>query len=213
MDIRQDILDSYIQAHCSAEPEVLARLSRETHLKTFMPQMLTGNVTGQFLKMISMILRPVSILEIGTFTGYSAICLAQGLARGGKLITIEKNPQMADFAASYLKKTEFYDRINVVRGNALEMIGKLDEKFDLVFIDGDKEEYCDYFELLETRLNNNAVVLIDNTLWYGKVADAVFTDKTTGALRRFNDLIALNKNFDVVMLSVGDGITMARKRS
>lgn len=213
MDIRQEILDKYIEAHCSPEPEVLANLSRETHVKTFMPQMLTGHVTGQFLKMVSMILKPLSILEIGAFTGYSAICLAQGLAAGGILITIEKNLQMADFAASYLQKTEFNDRINIIRGNALDVIASLNMKFDLVFIDGDKDEYCDYFNLIVPQLNDNAVVIIDNTLWYGKVADPDTTDKTTGALRRFNDFIAENKNFDVVMLPIGDGITIARKIS
>lgn len=212
MEEISDILENYLSRHSTPEPEILSQLSRETHLKTFMPQMLSGHITGQFLKMLSMMIKPFSILEIGTFTGYSAICLAQGLAANGQMITIEKNPQMADFARLYIKKAGLSHTVKVLQGNALEEIKNLGSDFDLVYIDGDKEEYREYFSLIETRLAPKAAVIIDNTLWYGKVANEQYADNQTIKLREFNDYLVKKANFDVVILPVGDGITLARKK-
>lgn len=211
MEEKSHIPENYLSLHSTPEPEILRRLSRETHLKTFMPQMLSGHISGQFLKMLSMMNKPFSILEIGTFTGYSAICLAQGLATNGQMITIEKNPQMADFARQYIEEAGLSKNVSVLHGNALEILTDLDAVFDLVYIDGDKEEYLEYFSLVEPKLTSHATVIIDNTLWYGKVADIQYNDNQTLKLREFNDFLVRKTDFDVVILPVGDGITIARK--
>lgn len=207
-----EFLEDYISGHSTPESAILSQLVRDTHLKTFMPQMLSGHISGQFLKILSMMHKPVSILEIGTFTGYSAICLAQGLANNGVMITIEKNPQLADFAGNYIEMAGLSAKVKIIQGDALEQIMKLSLKFDMVYIDGDKEEYCDYFNLIEPRLSENALVVIDNTLWYGKVYDEQCHDNQTIKLREFNDFLIKKTNFDVVVLPVGDGITLALRK-
>lgn len=212
MEPISEFLEEYLSEHSTPETAILSQLVRDTHLRTFMPQMLSGHIAGQFLKVLSILHKPVYILEIGTFTGYSAICLAQGLANDGIMITIEKNPQLAEFAGNYIQKAGLSAKVQIIQGDALEEIKKLGITFDLVYIDGDKEEYCEYFTLIEPRLSENALVIIDNTLWYGKVYDEQYNDNQTVKLREFNDFLAKKSNFEVVILPVGDGITLALKK-
>ena len=173
----------YIKDHTTSEDKVMYELNRATHLRTFYPNMLSGSVQGKFLEMVSCMIRPRRILEIGTFTGYSAICLAKGLTPDGKLITIEVNEEMEDFINDFIKKSGMEDRIELVLGDALKVIPALDEQFDLIFIDADKEQYIDYYELALDKLKNGAFILADNVLWGGK---AVYDKKPDRKSTRLN---------------------------
>ncbi len=206
-------LEKYAVNHTSAELPVLAKLSRATHLRTHQPQMLSGHLQGTFLQMISHMIQPESILEIGTFTGYSAICLALGLQPGGKLYTIDINPEMEDFAMPYFEEAGLKDKIVMLTGNASEIIETMNESFDLVFIDADKESYITYFDLVFSKVKPGGYILTDNTLWYGRVIEpGAETDRETAGIVKFNTYVQQHAGVENILLPLRDGITIARKK-
>jgi predicted O-methyltransferase YrrM len=206
-------IEKYAYDHTSAELPVLNRLSRATHLRTHQPQMLSGHLQGAFLQMISQMIRPFTILEIGTFTGYSAICLAQGLKPGGRLITMDCNPEMEDFAVPYFEEAGLKDKISMLVGDATEIIEKQQGPFDLVFIDADKENYIRYFEMIFPKVSPGGYILADNTLWYGRVIQPdAETDRETMGIVNFNKFIKQHTGIQHVLLPLRDGIMMVRKK-
>ena len=209
----QKEIDKYILDHIDSEDEILKELDRETNLKVMGGRMISGNLQGQVLTMLSKIIQPKTILEIGTFTGYSAICLSKGLQKNGKLITIEINDELETFAAKYFKKAELTNCIEQQIGPAKEIIPTLDQTFDLVFIDADKREYIEYFELVFNKVPSGGYIIADNTLWNGKVLGTPATDdhQTTGIIN-FNTFIKNNKNVEKVILPLRDGMTVIRKK-
>ncbi len=206
-------IEKYALEHTSAELPVLAKLSRATHLRTHQPQMLSGHLQGAFLQMISHMIKPSFILEIGTFTGYSAICLAQGLRQDGKLFTIDCNTEMEDFAKPYFKEAGLDEKIRMLTGNASEIIEKLPGPFDLVFIDADKENYITYFDQVLPKVAPGGYILIDNTLWYGSVLKpTAVADRETAGIVRFNEYVQQHHEVENILLPIRDGITIARKK-
>lgn len=207
-------IEKYATDHSSAELPVLARLSRATHLRTHQPQMLSGHLQGTFLQMLSHMIKPAAILEIGTFTGYSAICLAQGLKAGGKLITIDCNPEMEDFTRPYFEEAGLNDKIRMIIGDATEIIESLQGPFDLVFIDADKENYLNYFKMVFPKVSPGGYIMADNTLWYGRVIQpGAESDRETYGIVRFNKYVQQYEGVDNVLLPVRDGITIVRKKT
>jgi caffeoyl-CoA O-methyltransferase len=206
-------LDQYILSHASPEDPVLEDLYRQTHIRFVNPNMTSGHLQGKFLEFISFMINPKYILEIGTFTGYSAICLAKGLKPGGKLITIEINDELTLFSNEYFNRAGLGDKIIQITGNALEAIPELDMVFDLVFIDGDKREYSDYYRLIIDKLKPGGFILADNVLWGGKVLENETRDPQTKGVIEFNDMISRQKNIEHVMLPIRDGLTLIRKNN
>lgn len=205
-------LDEYIENHTTKEPELLYELRRRTFLHTPYPRMLSGPVQGQFLRTISKMLRPERILEIGTFTGYSAICLAGGLAPGGKLHTIEAEPAYAEIAREYFRKAKLEDSIVLHDGDALEIIPQLNETFDLVFIDASKEHYLDYFKAVFSKIKPGGYILADNALWDGRVLEGTSAkDPDTMGIIRFNKEIQEDVRVENVLVSIRDGVMLIRK--
>ena len=205
------LLDPYINQNASAEPILLQQLRRETHLKTTQPHMISGHSQGRFLSLLSKIIQPKKILEIGTFTGYATLCLAEGLAADGQIITLDKNEELSYLPKKYFLLSPQAQQIEFILGDAKETLQRLDTTFDLVFIDADKSGYLQYWELIKTRLNPGAVVLIDNMLWYGKVYEGA-QDKITQQLRQLNQDIAQDPDFDNVIVPLRDGIHLIRKK-
>ncbi|KAA3623866.1 MAG: O-methyltransferase [Flavobacterium sp.] len=211
MDFLPERIDEYVVAHSQPEPELLKELSRETWQKILAPRMLSGHLQGRVLSMLSKLICPENILEIGTYTGYSALCLAEGMAEGGELHTIDINEELHDFQRRYFDRSGFGDRIIQHTGNALEIIPKLKKKFDLVFIDADKRNYPRYLELLLPRLEKGAVILSDNVLWSGKVVEPLQPDdEDTRALLKYNKLLNEHPKLETVMLPIRDGLTISR---
>jgi caffeoyl-CoA O-methyltransferase len=205
-------LEEYIENHTTAEPAVLYELRRQTFLHTPYPRMLSGPVQGRFLEMISRMIRPEQILEIGTFTGYSAICLAMGLAEGGKLETIEAEGSYAEIAREYFRKAGAEDKILLHEGDALEIIPQLKGTFDLVFIDAAKEHYVDYYQLVFDKVRKGGFILADNTLWDGRVLEGEKAgDPETRGIIEFNQMIHEDERVENVLLSLRDGVTVIRK--
>ena len=206
-------LDDYVVAHSQDEPELLQQLNRETYQKILQPRMLSGHYQGRVLSIISKLINPKSILEIGTYTGYSALCLAEGLQKNGQLHTIDINEELFDFQRKYFDKSGFGNQIHQHLGNALEIIPKIESSFDLVFIDADKENYCNYFEIVIDKLNPGGIILSDNVLWSGKVLDNEFKkeDTSTPALIEYNRLLKTDKRIETVLLPIRDGLTISRK--
>jgi len=209
---KQVLLDQYISNHTSPEEDYLWELDRETHQKVLHPRMLSGYLQGQILSMISCMIRPKNILEIGTFTGYSALCLAKGMDEGGQLHTIEIDDELETLAKKYFLKSGMADRIIQHVGDALKIIPTIKESFDLVFIDADKREYCNYYHLIFDRIPVGGFLLADNVLWDGKVIDpeAAGEEQTRGILE-FNDLVKNDPRVRNVILPVRDGIMMVQK--
>jgi predicted O-methyltransferase YrrM len=206
------VIDGYIHDHTTRENKVLAELYRETHLRVLNPRMLSGHLQGRFLEMISQMIRPNRILEIGTYTGYSAICLAKGLSENGILHTIEVNPELEEFAAKYFRMAGFENRIVQHIGDALEIIPHISEMFDLVFIDAAKENYLDYYHLVFDKVKNGGFILADNALWDGKVAEKDnISDKETKGIKVFNEFIQQDIRVNNVIVSIRDGIMIAHK--
>ena len=206
-------LDKYILDHIDEEDTVLKELDRETHLKVLGARMISGHLQGQLLTMISKMIGPANILELGTFTGYSAICLARGLKEGGKLVTIELDDELESIAQKYFKMAGVQDKIDQRIGSALEIIPTLAEKFDLVFIDADKREYLDYYNLVIGRLEPGSYILADNTLWSGKVLDEPCPDDhQTQGIIAFNEAIKKDHRVEKVILPLRDGMTLIRKK-
>ena len=211
------LLLEYCEAHSSAETEVLKTVSRQTHLTQINPRMLSGHLQGRFLKMITQLISPKSVLEIGTYTGYSAICMAEAMAERTTIHTIELNEELEPLILANTKKAGCSDKVNLHIGNALKIIPQLLETitFDMVFIDADKENYPAYFELLRYKLKPGATIIADNVLWSGKVLDETerLADPETMAIHEFNEMLAADTSFEKVILPIRDGITIARKIS
>lgn len=206
-------LDDYVVAHSENEPELLQQLTRETYQKILQPRMLSGHYQGRVLSIISKLVNPKNILEIGTYTGYSALCLAEGMQANGELHTVDVNEELVDFQRKYFDKFENGDKIIQHLGNALDVIPKLDKTFDLVFIDADKENYANYFEVVIDKLNPGGIILSDNVLWSGKILNTTFKkeDTATPALLNYNKLLKEDTRVETVMLPIRDGLTISRK--
>ena len=206
-------LEDYVNTHSSPEPEVLKELNRETHIKVLQPRMLSGHFQGRLLSFISKLIQPRTILEIGTYTGYSAICLCEGMHPEGKLYTIDINEELTDLQQKYFKKSGNEDRIVSYLGNALNIIPALDFTFDLVFIDADKEDYCAYFDMVIDKLNPGGLLISDNVLWSGKVLDTPDPqDLATQALQAYNNQLREDPRVETIILPVRDGLSLCRKR-
>ena len=206
-------LDQYIVNHSESEPELLQQLTRETYQKVLQPIMLSGPYQGRVLSMISKLVRPQHILEIGTFTGYSTLCLAEGLVTGGGIDTIDINEELVGFQRKYFDKSGYGSAIQQHVGNALDIIPKLNKKYDLIFIDADKPNYCKYFELVVDLLNPGGILLSDNVLWHGKVVEPLNdNDISTKAVLDYNKLLNSDKRVESVILPVRDGLTISRKK-
>lgn len=206
-----DELEKYIEQHTSAEGAILQALDRETYLKIQMPQMLSGKVQGAVLRMISQMIQPRYILEIGTFTGYSAICLSAGLQPGGKLITLDVNEELETLVRRYFKEAGVEDKIDYRIGNALELLPALTVPVDLVFIDADKINYSRYYDLVWDKVRPGGFIMADNVLWSGNILDEN-PDKDTRALQEFNIMVQNDSRVENVILSVRDGIMLVRKK-
>lgn len=207
-------IEKYIIDHIDNEDSILKEIDRETNLKVVGARMLSGHLQGQILSMLSQMIQPSYILEIGTFTGYSAICLAKGLIEGGKLITIEVDDEIAAIADKFFRKSVYTDRIENITGNAVQLISSIHEIFDLVFIDADKRQYIDYYTQAFDKIRPGGYLIADNTLWSGKVIEnSDFADEQTLGIINFNNLIKNDKRVEKVILPVRDGITIIRKKS
>lgn len=201
-------LEAYITASSEAEPELLSELARETHLKVLRPRMLTGHYQGRVLSLFSRLLSPACILEIGTYTGYSALCLAEGLTPGGRLHTIDKNEELRGMQRKYFDRSPYGEQIVQHTGMALDIIHELEETFDMVFIDAEKEEYADYLEAVLPKTRRGGLILLDNVLWSGKVLEKQAEDSATESLKRLNAKLAGDERLRTVMLPVRDGLTV-----
>jgi caffeoyl-CoA O-methyltransferase len=208
--INKDILE-YSEKYSQQEPEILQELNRETHLKILNPRMLSGFFQGRLLSIISKLIKPKKVLEIGTYTGYSAICIAEGMNKNGIIHTIDKNEELDTIQKKYFKKSGLENNIIQYNGCALDIIPNIEEKFDLIFIDADKENYINYFNLVIDKLNNNGVILADNVLWSGKVINSEDHDLTTNVLREFNKSVNNDNRVETILLPIRDGISIIRK--
>lgn len=213
-DDANQLIDAYMAAHSDAEPEYLALVNRAAHVHTINPRMLSGHFQGRILKMLVRMIQPQRVLEIGTFVGYSALCMAEGLPKGGHVDTIEIDDELEEFIREQLAKSPFEERITLHIGDALEVIPQLDTTFDLVFIDADKRLYRDYYELVLPRLKSGGFILADNTLWDGKVLidKPESNDYQTIAIKAFNDFIATDNRIEKVILPLRDGLTLIMKK-
>lgn len=212
MDLIDQALLKYAEQHTTPERQVLAEINRETNARVLMPRMLSGHLQGRVLAMISHMAKPQFILEIGTYTGYSAICLAEGLREGGKVITLDINEELETMVRNNFHKAALDKIIDYRVGDAMTIIPTLKEKFDLVFIDADKENYSNYFNLVIDKVNLNGFILADNVLWSGKVLNEK-PDKDTAAIIRFNQMIQDDPRVENVLLPIRDGIMLMRKVS
>ena len=206
-------LEAYISSHSTPENEVLESITRDTYVHVLNPHMLSGHVQGRVLSMISHMIRPKRILELGTFTGYSALCLAEGLAEGGKLVTIEHNDELEDTIRRNLAKSPLGEKIELLIGDAKEYLhGEASTLYELVFVDADKREYCAYLDLVYPLVPVGGFILADNTLWDGHIIDPAYDkDKQTLGLRAFNDKLKEDDRFEQVILPLRDGLTLIRK--
>lgn len=206
-------LDDYVVQHTENEPELLRELSRETFQKMLQPRMLSGHFQGRILSFLSKLIRPKKILELGTFTGYSALCLAEGLDKDGELHTIDKNEELVSFQRRYFNRSIHGSKIHQHTGCALEIIKKLNYKFDLIFIDADKSNYVNYFNLLADKIKRGGVLISDNVLWSGKVIEPLEnSDLSTKVLLEYNKLLKEDPRFETILLPIRDGLTLSIKR-
>jgi predicted O-methyltransferase YrrM len=213
MHFLSDELDDYVVKHSEDEPELLQQLTRETYQKIMQPRMLSGHYQGRVLSMISKLVNPKYVLEIGTYTGYSALCLAEGIQKDGELHTIDINEELADFQRKYFDASDYGKQIHQYIGDALEIIPNLDMTFDLVFIDADKENYVNYFRLVIDKLKTGGIILSDNVLWSGKVLEPLKKDDpSTKAILEYNQLLKTDKRIETVLLPIRDGLTVSRKK-
>ncbi len=204
-------LENYIEQHSEKEPELLAALNKETYQKVLLPRMLSGHFQGRVLSMLSKLIRPVNILEIGTYTGYSALCLCEGMQENGTLHTIDIKEELVDFQRKHFDKSPWGNQIVQHLGEALDIIPTLDLKFDLVFIDADKENYINYFELIVPKMNKGGIILSDNVLWSGKVLEPLNPkDISTKILLEYNLLLKNDPRVETVLLPIRDGLTVSR---
>ena len=208
--ISQD-LEDYIEQHSEKEPDLLAALNKETYQKILLPRMLSGHFQGRVLSMLAKLIRPVNILEIGTYTGYSALCLCEGIQENGQLHTIDIKEELVDFQRKHFDKSPWGKQIVQHLGEATAIIPNLDLKFDLVFIDADKENYLNYFELIVPKMNKGGIILSDNVLWSGKVLEPLQKkDISTKILLEYNLLLKNDPRVETVLLPIRDGLTVSR---
>ena len=207
-----DKINNYAKDHSCSETKLLSQLRRETELKCINPIMLSGEYQGRLLSLISKIKQPKKILEIGTFTGYATLCLAEGLKTSGKIYTIDKNEELIKIQNKYFSKSKYHKNIIQYTGDALEIIPKINSKFDLIFLDADKESYNKYLEIIIPKLNKKGILISDNVLWHGKVlSDKKNQDKVTKGIDTFNKDLVENKNFQTFMLPIRDGLSISIK--
>ena len=211
MNIVDPEIEKYIEQYTSAEPEVLANLNRKTKADILMPQMLSGKIQGRVLQFVSQMLKPQRVLEIGTYTGYSAICLAAGLTENGKLFTLDINEELESMVRDFFERAGLKDKIEYIIGDATKIIPGLNETFDLVFIDADKVNYSLYYDLVFDKVRSGGFILADNVLWSGKILDEK-KDKDTQALYDFNEKVHNDDRVESVILSLRDGVFMIRKK-
>jgi len=208
--IDKKIMD-YVINNSEDEPELLKELTQETYQKILQPRMLSGHPQGRLLSLLSKMIRPKRILEIGTYTGYGTICLAEGLADTGKIITIDINEELIDFQNKYFERSGYRDKIIQLNGEALDVIDGLNEKFDIVFLDADKENYIEYYKLISNKMVNGGILISDNVLWSGKVLESSkLDDIETNTLNQFNQLIKDDKRFETIIIPIRDGISISR---
>lgn len=204
-------LENYVANHSQDEPELLAKLNRETYQKILQPRMLSGHFQGRVLSMLSKIIHPKHILEIGTYTGYATLCLAEGLAKDGTIDTIDINEELADFQKKYFDASKWKNQIFQHIGDAMDIIPNLNTKFDLVFIDADKENYINYFHLIVPMMSKGGIILSDNVLWSGKVIEELDPkDTSTKILVEYNELVKNDSRVETVLLPIRDGLTLSR---
>ena len=204
-------LEDYIEQHSEKEPALLAALNKETYQKILLPRMLSGHFQGRVLSMLSKLIRPLNILEIGTYTGYSALCLCEGMQEGGQLHTIDIKEELLDFQRKHFDKSPWGKQIVQHLGEAVDIIPALELKFDLVFIDADKENYLNYFELILPKMNKNGIILSDNVLWSGKVLEPLQpNDLSTKIIMEYNELLKNDPRVETVLLPIRDGLTVSR---
>jgi len=211
MDFLSKEINEYAVAHSQDEPELLQQLNKETWQKVLVPRMLSGHFQGRILAILSKLIQPKSILEIGTYTGYSALCLAEGLQKGGILHTIDINEELFDFQRKYFDKSGFGNQIKQYLGNALEIMPTIEDTFDLVFIDADKSNYINYFNAIIDKMNSGGIILSDNVLWSGKVIEKLDPkDEDTKTLIAYNKLLKEDSRIETILLPIRDGLTISR---
>lgn len=211
MNFLSDELDTYVTVHSQDEPELLAQLNKETYQKILQPRMLSGHFQGRVLSMLSKIIHPKTILEIGTYTGYATLCLAEGLAENGTIDTIDNEEELFDFQRKYFDKSIWAKQITQHLGDGLDILPTLTKKYDLVFIDADKENYINYFHLVVPMMNKGGIILSDNVLWSGKVLEEVKeNDTATKTLLAYNELLKNDSRVETVLLPIRDGLTVSR---
>jgi caffeoyl-CoA O-methyltransferase len=210
MDFLPEDISKYVEDHTSPESDLLKQINRDTHAKVMMPRMLSGHLQGRFLSMVSHLIKPTYILEVGTYTGYSAICLAEGLKPEGKLITIDVNEELESRVRNYFEQAGLSEKIEYLIGDATKVIPSLSHQFDIVFIDADKENYSVYYDLVFDNVAKGGLIMADNVLWSGKVIKSK-PDKDTRAIVEFNEKVRNDTRVEVLLLPLRDGILMARK--
>lgn len=214
MNAADESLDQYILEHIDEESDYLKALYRNTHVKLLRPRMASGHLQGRMLKMFVRMIRPKQILEIGTYSGYSALCLAEGLEDGGMLHTFEINDEQEDFTRPWLENSAYADKIKFYIGDALQLVPQMDIQFDLAFVDGDKRKYIEYYEMVLKKLSPGGYIIADNTLWDGHVLEEPHSnDYQTIGIKKFNDLIANDERVEKVILPLRDGLTIIRKKN
>mgnify|MGYP000932126023 CR=1 FL=1 len=211
MEFIDPLLDKYVCEHTANESDLLKKINRETHLEVLQPRMLSGHFQGRVLSMFSKMIRPERILEIGTYTGYSALCLAEGLTPNGKLVTIDINEELASRVRGYFAESPYSHQIDYLIGDAMELISALNEKWDIVFIDADKHNYINYYHLVFPMVKVGGYIIADNVLWSGKVIDTSQQDKDTQLLREYNQLNHEDNRVEEVLFPIRDGLMIARK--
>lgn len=213
MSFLPEAINKYVEEHSTPEPELLKNLNRETQITVLQPRMLSGHYQGRILSFISKMIQPKTILEIGTYTGYSALCLAEGLAKNGKLHTIDINEELVHLQTKYFELSEYKNQITPHVGDATEIIPELKTSFDLIFIDADKPNYPAYFDLIIDKLNPGGILISDNVLWSGKVvAPLEKGDEATKALLKYNKILVEDRRLESIFLPIRDGLSLSRKR-
>lgn len=211
MDFIPEKIEEYVLAHSEDEPELLKKLNKETWQKVLVARMLSGHFQGRLLSLLSKLVQPKSILEIGTYTGYSALCLAEGMQENGILHTIDRNEELISIQKKYFNQSPYKNQIKQYTGSALDIIPEIDDQFDLVFIDADKGNYSNYFHLIINKINKGGIILSDNVLWSGKVVEKLDPkDIDTKALIAYNKLLKDDKRVETVLLPIRDGLTISR---
>ncbi len=204
-------IEKYIESHTSEEPELLRRLRRRTHLEVLYPRMISGPYQGRLLSMIAQLIRPSNVLEVGTFTGYSCICLAEGLAPGGKITSLELIEEREDFINYWLEEAGIIDQVELIFGDAMDTIPGLSGEFDLVFLDANKASYLEYYQMVFPLLKPGGLILADNVLWGGKILSDQYTDKETEGIRRFNEFVSQDQRVNKILLPIRDGLYLIQK--